>query len=451
MKRLQTCGFSEFDSQVRAGMPGYVRPLSESIESGDGRLSSIGFDPSDASFRLWGFLRSEEARLSEAVKRGKKLVGTMKDLGTVPVLAYSLPDLTAFYPDGAWWLPCMNVGAKALKAASALGIGENICPVRAMIGAFEMRENFPLPDRLICSVGATCDDFSALAQFLAGRGHDIVWWEIPHRRQPGANEEVVRLSGGTYAPVSQVAFVREELRRVVRVLEDLAGMPLSGEMMRTGIRKTNAVRKVLGKIRETVFCAGSQPVGSVELLIAEMLAIHFCSDPDESMEVLAGLLGQVEQRVAAGEGFSAEDAVKVFWVNPPADFGVMNILDKLNCRLCGTDFMFQHALDQIAEEEDPLTALAMCALADPMAGSIADRADRIRREAGRFGAEAIVVSRIPGASHCAFEGRIIADTLTEHLDIPVLQLEIQSSGCSMDQVVGGRMEALCETVRSLRR
>ena len=35
------------------------------------------------------------------------LIGAMKDLGTVPVMAYAMENVIAFYPDGAWWTPCL--------------------------------------------------------------------------------------------------------------------------------------------------------------------------------------------------------------------------------------------------------------------------------------------------------------------------------------------------------
>ena len=139
---------------------------------------------------------------------GKKLVGTMKDLGTVPVMAYSLPNLVAFYPDGAWWLPCMmEHSAGLLEIADSLGIDDSFCPVRAMLGAFVTGEHFPLPGLLTCSVGATCDDFSAIAQRLESLGYPILWWEIPHRRQPEPGEAAVELPGGFRAPAEQVDFV----------------------------------------------------------------------------------------------------------------------------------------------------------------------------------------------------------------------------------------------------
>ena len=50
-----------------------------------------------------------------------------------------------------------------------MGIDASFCPVRAMLPAFQNGEHFPRPDVLICSTGAVCDDFSAIAQRLEHR------------------------------------------------------------------------------------------------------------------------------------------------------------------------------------------------------------------------------------------------------------------------------------------
>ena len=120
----------------------------------------------------------------------------MKDLGTVPVMAYSLPGVRAFYPDGAWWTPClMECSDQLLQQAEAMGIDASFCPVRAMLPAFQNGEHFPRPDLLICSTGAVCDDFSAIAQRLEHLGHSILWWEMPRRRQPDPGETACALPG----------------------------------------------------------------------------------------------------------------------------------------------------------------------------------------------------------------------------------------------------------------
>ena len=116
--------------------------------------------------------------------------------------------------------------------------------------------------------------------------------------------------------------------------------------------------------------------------------------------------------------------MRVFWVNPVADLRVMNLLENAGGRVCGTEYLFCHALDPIPEDLPPMEALARMALADPMVGSPVDRAGRIAADVRRFGAEALVISRIPGGSHCALEGRLIADIVGRQCSVPVLELEV---------------------------
>jgi benzoyl-CoA reductase/2-hydroxyglutaryl-CoA dehydratase subunit BcrC/BadD/HgdB len=344
----------------------------------------------------------------------------------------------------------MELNAGLLSIADSLGIDESFCPVRAMLGAFVSEAHFPIPDLLVCSVGATCDDFSAIAQRLNGMGFPVFWWEIPHRRVPEQGEARVRLPGGFEAPVDQVDFVKSELRRVADAMEVLAGHKLADQALSAGIREANRVRRCLARLRSTVFCAQVCPLPALELLVAEMLAIHFCSNRDESLRVLSGLLDEVRRRVKDGEGFLGKEAVRVFWVNPVADLRVMNLLEECGGRICGTEYLFTHALDEIPEDLAPMDALARMALADPMIGPASDRARRVCRDASRFGAEAVVISRIPGASHCASEGRIIGETVRERLGIPVLELEVPPVSDALEPGLKTRLGALVETVKCQR-
>ncbi len=114
-------------------------------------------------------------------------------------------------------------------------------------------------------------------------------------------------------------------------------------------------------------------------------------------------------------------------MNPVADLQVMNLLEDCGGRICGTEYLFAHALDPIPTDVPPMEALAQMALADPMVGSAIDRAARIVAEIRRFGAEAVIVSRIPGASHCALEGEIIGEIVREECGLPVLEIEVPSA------------------------
>jgi benzoyl-CoA reductase/2-hydroxyglutaryl-CoA dehydratase subunit BcrC/BadD/HgdB len=430
----------------------YGGPLRRHVDDGDDRrLLCLQLDNSPAALRLWNFLLTEEDRLGQAESQGKKLVGTMKDLGTVPVMAYALPNLVAFYPDGAWWLPClMEDRTNLLAIADSLGIDESFCPVRAMLGAFVTRAHFPIPGMLTCSVGATCDDFSAIAQRLSGMGHDVLWWEMPHRRPPEPGEPSVALPGGFVAPASQVEFVRRELQRVGEALAAYAGRPLTDDMLAVGICRANCFRRELGQLRQLVFAAPAAPLPALEMLIAEMLAVHFCSDQDEALEVVRSLRAEAADRVAKGVGVLSPRAVRVYWVNPVADLRAMNLLEDLGGRVCGSEYLFCHAIEPIPEDLEPLEALARAALADPMVGSPADRAQRIAREIAVIGAEALVISRIPGASHCAWEGSIIGAVVRQRCGIPVLEIEVPPITDSIEPSLRTRLEALLETAQENR-
>lgn len=429
----------------------YGGPLRRHAQDGDTRLRHLRFDNSAAALALWNLLLTENDRLHRFRSQGKKLIGAMKDLGTVPVLAAAFADLATFYPDGAWWTPCLMEQNEGLfELASQLGLDDSLCPVRAMAAAFVNAEHFPVPDVSMCSAGAVCDDFSAIAQRLSQLGFPIRWWEIPRRRTPSADETPVTLPGDLTAPASQVAFARAELGRVTAVLEQTAGAPLDTQSLHDSIRRANRFRRLLHELRTSVYTADPCPLGALEMLVAEMLALHYCSDYDEAVFVIEGLLTEVRTRIGSRTGILAPDAARVFWVNPAADLQAMNLLEQSGGRLCGTEFLFSHALDPIAEDLDPLEALARTALADPMVGPALDRAQRICRDAVRFAAEGVVIARIGGASHCAFDMQCIAAHVGATLGLPVIEIEIPTLCDSADPSIRTRLEALVENIKQRR-
>lgn len=427
--------YTEIKGQIEE--PPFGGLLSRHIRAGDYRLNSLTMDPSPEALNLWNFLLTEEDRLNSARAEGKTIIGTMKDLGTVPVLAYSCDNTIAFYPDGAWWIPCiMELSAGLFDIADAMGIDESFCPVRAMLGAFANENHFPRPDALICSTGAICDDFSAIAQRLQGMGFPIHWWEVPRRGSRSEERE------------EQLPLVLDELHSVKEIIEAKTGQEITDVRLSTAIRQANRIRLTLEQLRETVFTAPVTPIPALEMLICEMLIIHYCSDADWAEKILDQLLQLARKRREENCGFFGKEAVKVFWVNPVADLKAMNMLEESGGRICGTEYLFSHALDQLNESVSPMTALAKAALSDPMVGPTEERAERIIRDIKKFGSEALIVSKIPGASHCTIEGTIIAERVAQECNIPTLQIEIPPLCDSMGPSIRTRIEALIESVRS---
>jgi len=67
-----------------------------------------------------------------------------------------------------------------------------------------------------------------------------------------------------------------------------------------------------------------------------------------------------------------------------------------------------------------------------------------------FGAEAVVISRIPGASHCAREGALIRQRVRAELGLPAVELEIPPICDPLLPTVSSRLQALIETARERR-
>ena len=304
----------------------------------------------------------------------------MKDLGTVPVMAYALDDVVTFYADGAWWLPCVME-----NQTDVLEVAEPLRHRRVVLsGAGDVRrlcEPGPLspagPDH-VQRGGDLRRRGSPLPSGWPPWGSTVFWWECRIAAIRSRASRRSRCPAASRPRQSQVAFVRGEL----------GGSAAPGVALRADARRCPAGRghrpgqpraPLLAELRRLAYTASPCPLPALEMLVAEMLAIHFCSDQAEAAAVLEGLLAEVRSRVAPARASCEEPAVRVFWVNPVADLRVMNLLEDAGGRICGTEYLFCHALDTIPEDVPPMEALARTALADPMVGSPADRAERICR------------------------------------------------------------------------
>jgi hypothetical protein len=422
-------------------------PLRRWLADGDAVLADLRFDPDPACIALWDFVLSEEERLRAARAQGGLIVAAMKDLGTVPVLVEAIPGARAFYPDGAWWLPCLQLNRGGqLAAADRLGIGEAFCPVRALLGCYAAGSDFPAPDLDICAVGATCDDFSAIAQRLAGLGRDILWWELPPWRAPDPGEAGCTLPDGTEVALVAAQAVERELARLVEALGRLSGRSIGAEDLAGAVARAAAVRAEVAAIRRLVFAAPRAPLPALELLLIEALALHFCSDLPRCRVVLADLHRTVAARVAAGIGVLLDDAVRTLWINPVADLRVLQWYEELGGRLCATDFMTAQAFAAPPDGLPPLAALARTALCDRMIGSDRRRAALATADGRVHGVEAAVVARIPGASHGCGE----APALAAAMHWPHAAIEVPPVATGAAGQIRGRLEALIETARARR-
>jgi len=422
--------------------------LSQHVADSESRLQELLLDHSTAALRLWDFVLGESQRLFAAETAGKPLVATMRDVGVASVIAASLPDAVVFRPDAAWCMPLsMETGVCDALVADRCGIDASFCPARSVLGAMLSNVHFPPPRLLVCSAGAACDDFTAIAQRLESLGHPVCWWEMPRRRNPASAEPAISLPAACTAPASQVAFVRGQLGQLVARLEQAGSARLDDSALFRGISAANRLRRLLGELLAAVAAAPRCPLPALETAMAELLAIHGCSDRDEAAAILENLLEEVRRRMDRGEGVVPDDAVRVFWVNPVVDLSVLNLLEQCGGRLCGSDCLFCQAAEPIPDDLPPLEALARSALADPVVGPLADRARRICERAIAARAEVVVISRIPAARHCALDALPLRRMIGRRLDVPVVQITVPSEAWTLRTNLRPRLQGLIESAR----
>ena len=85
-----------------------------------------------------------------------------------------------------------------------------------------------------------------------------------------------------------------------------------------------------------------------------------------------------------------------------------------------------------------------------MIGSSTYRAKLVADDAMKYRAEGVIISDIPGASHCATEGRIIRDYISNTLGLPVLEVTVPPLTDSAIGQISTRLEAFFEVIRDRR-
>ncbi len=437
---------------VPGGVP-YLYSHHEYSCRGDTLLRRLKFDSGLASLRLWSFLFSEKDRLFLAREKGWKVVAVMKDLGQVPVLAYAMPNALTFYADELWWAPCFSEEPHLLDEAEKLGATRELCYVRAALGAYESLDYFPKPDLSIAGVGACCDDFSAVMQLIEWRGNPIHWWEIPARLENKdhlCHKFAKTPHGGSDYQISAVDFLEKQYQGIVDKLSELCGVQLTDAMLRKSVHGFNQIRGKVAELRRLVYGAKRPPLPGLEMLLAEFIALHYCSEPEESLHVLDDLLDMVRYRLDNDMSPLHGEPLRIYWVTPPTDAALVTLLEDLGGCICGTEYMISHSFIQLDETKPPVRAVAENYMDDPMIGSSEFRARRIVEEARRNGAEGVLISGIFGASHCAFEERVVREMVQKELDIPVLAFDVPYSPGRLSEQVVTRMQGFMEVLRERR-
>ncbi|MEO0161046.1 MAG: 2-hydroxyacyl-CoA dehydratase family protein [candidate division WOR-3 bacterium] len=426
----------------------YFSPPATFMVYGLRELKRLKFDNSLEALRMWGFVFNETERLFRAKQINKKLIATMGDLGTVPVLVMAFPDCIPFYPECLWWTPFFKESTELLDTASKLGIPEATCFSRAVAAAFYKKAYFPRPDLIIASTGASCDDYSCVMQVVENMGYEIFWVETPCRKSPDfflsrPKPQILEKSsaGLVYSKILEEYLIKE-YQRIWQVLFKLTGVNNPHRLTET-IKKVNTLRRMVMEIKKLNAEAEVAPLPALELMTIEFGNLYGYADFDEWVEIVAALHQLVQKRVEKGLGVLPKDALPIAWVTPSADPFLLNLVEDLGCRVVATEYVINQSLVPIEENIEPLRALARSFINASLIGTTEERVKNIKEKITQRQIKGVLITNMLGASHCAMETRLIERLLG---DVPVLAIDIPAP-FGITQQIRTRIEAFVETLR----
>lgn len=438
---------------VPGGVPYLYSPYEYSCK-GDTLLNRLKFDNSLAALRLWAFIFSEKDRLFLAKEKGWKIFAAMKDLGQVPIITYAVPNSLTFYADELWWAPCFAQSTHLLDEASKLGASEELCYIRAALGAYKTLDYFPRPDLNFAGVGSCCDDFSAVMQLIEWQGHPIHWWEIPARFDKSDLLPKCKFAKSPFGKsdyqTSAYDFLLTQYQGIVKKLEEVTGSVITENALKKSLQNFNRVRKRVRQIRDLIYSNPLPPMPSIEAYLVEFFAIHYCSEPDEALLVLDDVFETVTMRTQKGLSMFDSEPARVFCVTPPTDTAILSLLNDLGAAVTGTEYLISHSFFELDESKPALESIAENYMDDPMIGSSEFRARRIVQEAKKYNAEGVMITGIYGASHCAYEERVISELVQKELSIPVLAFDVPYSPDRLSEQVVNRVQGFVELILSRR-
>ena len=412
----------------------YLFPPSTHAVYGNRLLRKLKFDNSPAALRLWGYVLSEGERIYRARQAGLKIAAVMGDLGAVTPLIYSFPDTVAFYPDCLWWTPFLMESKVLFEEAALYGLGEDCCFVRAALGGFSKRAYFPKPDILIATVGATCDDMAAVISEAGFLGHELFYFELPHRDNDNLESE------------RMVSFLKEQYARLSAYLEDKTGIQFCENRFFDTLGKVNRIRQSIQSIKKMCAEAEYNPLGGIEMLNLEFAPLSYYGDLDECVLVLEDMEKEVTRRMRANIGY-ANQFIRLVWITPPADPILMNYIEELGGRIVGSEYLINQTTPIFRTEGDPFEILAEAETESSLMGSSDFRAKLAVKQVERGKADGVIISGIFGSSHCPYETAPIIAAMRAR-KIPTLAFDVVAPGKKQKQSqILTRMEAFMDSLR----
>jgi benzoyl-CoA reductase/2-hydroxyglutaryl-CoA dehydratase subunit BcrC/BadD/HgdB len=293
---------------------------------------------------------------------------------------------------------------------------------------------------------------AAVIQGAYGFRYPFFWFEIPFLRD--------LISANAATPPAEVVhpenghlkkLILQQLYSLTDRLSQIAGAPFREESLLAAISKINALRSSIERTRQYAYLARGAALPALEMMNLEFMAMAFYADLDEALAIAVALEETARNRSRRGDLITSAEALRIFWITPPADPMLLNHVEELGGQVVGSEYLIHQIRQPLREDLPPLEAVAEGLLNMSLIGSSQRRAGRAIEEARAAQAEGAIISSIFASSHCASEDRIIAEELRRELDLPVLAFDVIGPGKQRQQSqILNRMQAFLEVISERR-
>jgi benzoyl-CoA reductase/2-hydroxyglutaryl-CoA dehydratase subunit BcrC/BadD/HgdB len=319
--------------------------------------------------------------------------------------------LVPMHTESTTWMTSLFTGecADILAAGSSLGLAQEICtPHRGLAGAFATGA-IPCPDAMLWS-NMVCDNTAKSGELimeLCG----CPGYFIDRPFQASAEEK---------------SYLVNELKGMVDFLEERSGKKLDLDVLSETVARSDRQIELTRRVNElrkhvpTPF----SPMGFLELVTIDYL---FPGQP-ESITYLETLIGELEAKIAAGEGAVPQERFRLMSLFIPPMY-MMAFLEKLSIEFGAVSviepfFTYwgegkldpSRPFESVAEKSYMIPEARMYGPMDERAlGSISKTVDEYRIDGAVYYADV-------GCRHSCATIKLFKDTLND-LDVPVLTLD----------------------------
>ena len=319
--------------------------------------------------------------------------------------------LVPMHTESTTWMTSLFTGecGDILAAGSSLGLAQEICtPHRGLAGAFSTGA-VPCPDAMLWS-NMVCDNTAKSGELIM-EICDCPGYFIDRPFQASPEEK---------------AYLVNELQGMVDFLEGQSGKKLDLNVLSETVARMDRqieLTREINELRRNVPTPFS-PMGFLELVTIDYL---FPGQP-ESLAYLETLLGELEAKVAAGEGAVPRENFRLMSLFIPPMYS-MAFLEKMSIEYGAVSVIepfFTYWGEGKLDPAKPLESVAEKSYLIPearMYGPMDDRAlGSISKTVDEYKIDGAIYYADVGCRHTCATIKLFKDTLND-LDVPVLTLD----------------------------